>query len=139
MFINHCGTFFNYNKIRIYYKFDLKIRTTFTFIYFCRIEGSEQLIESIICATGTKLNEYLNDIRMQICTFSKEIKRIQIILYVTNAPFDELFELFDVNSYIADIDQIELCREAFMKKIKVTTNEDTMSKSAVNDRSLYKI
>ncbi|XP_037806459.1 uncharacterized protein LOC119600362 [Lucilia sericata] len=98
--------------------------------YFQNINGCTQIINSINFATGTKLTEHLNDIRVQINSFKIDYI-IDIILNVTNAPFDEVFNIH-LKNYNNDL--IKVCRETFMKKFKASTTEDILPKSSLNDQ-----
>ncbi|KAI8130849.1 putative methyltransferase TARBP1 [Lucilia cuprina] len=97
---------------------------------FQNINGFSQIINSIKYATGTKLTEHLNDIRVQINNFKIDYI-IDIILNVTNAPFDEVFNIH-LNNYNNEL--MKVCRETFMKKFKASTTDDILPKTPLNDQ-----
>ena len=63
---------------------------------------------------------------------------INLLLYITNAPFDECIEKVNFNDYTSLQSQIVKCHETFMKKYKNTINDasllETIRCETVNDQ-----
>lgn len=108
------------------------------------MSNRHQIIKSIARATGDKFTDYLNDIRIHMyniknwkVTMFTETPIAHIILFITNAPFDEIispnFKVCHLSCPLVQ-NQVNKCREIFLKKTKITFEEDVSSNNDVNDQ-----
>lgn len=72
-------------------------------------------MKSIEVATQGKLEEHCNDLRLYLYTFDDAFDAWNLIMYVTNAPYDEIVRNFNDSLEIEE--RISKCKIAFSKKV----------------------
>uniref|UniRef100_A0A1I8MW94 tRNA/rRNA methyltransferase SpoU type domain-containing protein n=1 Tax=Musca domestica TaxID=7370 RepID=A0A1I8MW94_MUSDO len=82
---------------------------------FHEIPYRSQLMKSIEVATQGKLEEHCNDLRLYLYTFDDAFDAWNLIMYVTNAPYDEIVRNFNDSLEIEE--RISKCKIAFSKKV----------------------
>ncbi|XP_073814603.1 uncharacterized protein [Musca autumnalis] len=93
--------------------------------------GSE-LLHSIEVATRGTLEEHSYDLRLHLHTFDEPCLLWDAILYVTNAPYDEIIQDMEYYNLPAEtLDNLQRCKNSFSKKL-VRTTEDNLQTETCN-------
>lgn len=104
----------------------------------CRVTCATPLLQSIELATLGKLEEHSYDLRFSMHLFALPSTLWDVILYITNAPYDEMVNSLNVHNFSGELKNLLLkCKMEFSKKIE-NTLEDVVEIEQVIGRQVQR-
>lgn len=104
----------------------------------CRATCATPLLQSIELATRGKLEEHSYDLRFSMHSFALPSTLWDVILYITNAPYDEMVNSLNVHNFSEELmDLLLKCKMEFSKKID-NTLEDVVEIEQVIGRQVQR-